>query len=116
MKNIAIIPARSGSQRIKHKNIKLIAGYPLIHYQIECAKQVDEIQKIVVATDSILYGEIAKQYGVDVIIRPDDISGPQTKSEDVLLYVISLIKKIFSKFCGNVVKFQILLNILMVTI
>ena len=93
MKNIAIIPIRSGSERIKHKNIKLLAGYPLIHYQIECAKQVNGIQKIVVATDNEQYGEIAKQYDVDVIMRPDDMSGPDSKSEDVLLYVLSVLKK-----------------------
>ena len=52
MKNIAIILARSGSKRIKDKNIKLVAGQPLLFYPIDCAKQVPLIDKIVLSTDS----------------------------------------------------------------
>ena len=92
MKNIAIIPILSRSERIKHKNIKLLAGYPLIYYQIECAKKVNGIQKIVVVTDNEQYGEIAKQYSVEVIILPPDITGLYSKSEDVLLNVLSKLK------------------------
>ena len=87
MKNLAIIPIRSGSQRIRHKNIKLIAGHPLMYYQIECARNIQEIQKIIVATDNTYYAEIAKSLNVDVVMRPAEISGHDSKTEEILLYV-----------------------------
>jgi len=106
MKNLAIIPARSGSKRVKHKNIKLVAGYPLIYYQIECAKQVKEIDKIIVATDSKHYAQIAKSLGVEVIMRPSKISGPDSKVEEALLYVINELEK-QGKFFDNVILLQV---------
>jgi len=93
MRNLAIIPARAGSKRIKNKNIKLVAGHPLMYYQIECAKQVEEIDKIIVATDSEHYAQIAKSLGVETIIRPAEISGPDSKTEETLFYVINELEK-----------------------
>jgi len=88
MKNIAIIPIRSGSKRIRHKNIKMIAGHPLMYYQIRCALNVSDIDKVVVATDDELYAEYALKFGAEVIMRPPEISHSDSKSEDVLRYVI----------------------------
>lgn len=105
MKNLAIIPARSGSKRIKHKNIKLVAGRPLIYYQIECAKKVKEVDKIVVATDSKYYAQIAKSLGAEVIMRPAKISGPNSKVEETLLYVINELEK-QEEFFDNVLLLQ----------
>jgi CMP-N-acetylneuraminic acid synthetase/SAM-dependent methyltransferase len=93
MRNLAVIPARSGSTRLKHKNIKLVAGHPLIYYQIECAKQVVEIDKIFVATDDDYYAQIARDLGAEVIMRPAEISGPDSKTEETLLYVINELEK-----------------------
>jgi len=89
MKNLAVIPARSGSQRVKDKNIRLVAGHPLLYYQIICALSVPEIDKLVVSTDSLQYAGIAESLGADVIMRPDKLSGPNSKAEDTLLHVIN---------------------------
>ena len=105
MQNLAVIPARSGSQRIKDKNIKMIDGHPLMYYQIECAKNVKDIRKTVVATDSVRYSEIAKSLGAEVIMRPTDISGPNSQVEETLLYVISELEK-EGEFFDNVVLLQ----------
>ncbi len=93
MKNLAIVPARSGSQRLRHKNIKLLAGHPLIYYQINCAKKTKGIDKVVVATDSKEYAAIAESFGAEVIIRPPEISGSKSKTEDTLLFVIDQLEK-----------------------
>jgi len=53
--NIAIIPARSGSRRIKDKNIKEINSKPLIYWTIKAAEETKAINKIFVSTDSIEY-------------------------------------------------------------
>ena len=49
---VAIIPARSGSKGVVDKNIKLLAGYPLIAYSIAAAQMVNSIDRIIVSTDS----------------------------------------------------------------
>ena len=57
---ICIIPARSGSKRVKNKNIKLFAGKPIISYAIQLAKSCGLFKKIVVSTDSYKIAKIAK--------------------------------------------------------
>ncbi len=105
MKNIAIILARSGSKRIKDKNIKLIAGQPLLSYPIECAKQVPLIDKIVLSTDSQQYKKIAESYDIEVIIRPENIADDNSKSEDALLHSLAVLEAQGEVF-DNVVMMQ----------
>lgn len=71
MKNIAIIPARSGSKGLPDKNILSFCGKPLLAYSIEVAKQSGKFDAIYVSTDSEHYAEIACQYGAEVpFLRP----------------------------------------------
>lgn len=72
----AIIPARSGSVSVKNKNIRLIAGHPMMAYSIAAAKLTPGIQRVLVSTDSEEYAEIARKYGAEVpFLRPKEISG-----------------------------------------
>lgn len=72
---IALIPARSGSKRVADKNIRLLAGHPLLAYTISAAKQSGIFSSVVVSTDSQEYASIAKQYGAEVpFLRPAEIS------------------------------------------
>jgi N-acylneuraminate cytidylyltransferase len=64
--NIAIIPARGGSKRIPHKNIKPFLGKPIIAYSIEAAIQSGLFTEVMVSTDDNEIAEIAKQYGANV--------------------------------------------------
>ncbi len=71
MKILAYIPARSGSTRIKNKNIKNFLGKPLIAYTIEQALACDFIDRIIVDTDSLKIAKIAEKYGAQVpFLRP----------------------------------------------
>lgn len=73
---IALIPARAGSKRVQGKNIRPLAGHPLIAYTICAAKQSGVFADILVSTDSEEYAEIARQYGAEVpFLRPVEISG-----------------------------------------
>lgn len=65
-KLVALIPARSGSKRIKNKNIKLLNKKPLLAYSILSAKKSKLFEKIIVSTDSIKYKSIALKYGAEV--------------------------------------------------
>lgn len=66
MKNLAVIPARSGSKGLKDKNIKLLNGKPLMAYSIEEALKSRCFDCVHVSTDSSTYAGIAKEYGADV--------------------------------------------------
>ena len=66
MKNIAVIPARSGSKGLPDKNIRPVNGKPLLAYTIEAALESGCFDTIHVSTDSERYAEIARQYGADV--------------------------------------------------
>ena len=64
--SIAIIPARSGSKRVPHKNIREMCGKPLIAYTIEAAIKCGIFSKIIVTTDSTEIADISKKYGAEI--------------------------------------------------
>jgi len=69
--NVVSIPARSGSKRLKNKNIKKINGVPLLAYSIRFAKQLAGIDRVFVNTDSPEYAAIAREYGAETpFLRP----------------------------------------------
>jgi CMP-N-acetylneuraminic acid synthetase len=63
---IAVIPARGGSKRIPHKNIRDFNGKPLIAWTIEAARNADIFERILVSTDDARIAEIARESGVEV--------------------------------------------------
>ncbi|MFH1308559.1 MAG: acylneuraminate cytidylyltransferase family protein [Patescibacteria group bacterium] len=85
-KIVAIIPARGGSKGIPKKNIKLLAGKPLIAWTIEQAKSSKYIEEIYVSTDDPVIAEISKLYGAKVIERPAEFATDAASSESVLLH------------------------------
>jgi len=72
---IALIPARSGSKRVPDKNIRPLAGHPLIAYSIAAALQSGIFDAVVVSTDSERYADIARYYGAEVpFLRPAEFA------------------------------------------
>ena len=69
IKTIAIITARSGSVRIKNKNIKNFLGRPIIYYSIKILKKTKLFDKIILTTNSEKIAKISKKYGVDLVIK-----------------------------------------------
>lgn len=80
MKNLAIIPARSGSKGVKDKNIRLLCGKPLLAYTIEAADKSGMFDEIYVSTDSTRYAEIAIQYGASVPFMRDGMNATDVSS------------------------------------
>lgn len=73
---VALIPARSGSKRVADKNIRPLAGHPVIAYSIAAAIQSGIFAAVIVSTDSERYAAIARHYGAEVpFLRPVDIAG-----------------------------------------
>ena len=99
MKNIAIIPARSGSKGLPDKNIKILNGKPLLAYSIEAARQSGMFDTVHVSTDSERYAGIAKKYGADVpFLRSAENSSGKASSWDTVLETIEKYLRIGEKF------------------
>jgi N-acylneuraminate cytidylyltransferase len=92
--SIAIIPARGGSKRIPHKNIKLFHGKPIIAYSIEAALKSNCFERIVVSTDCSEIAAIAKSYGAEVpFIRPSAVSDDFSTTLEVMQHAIDWFEK-----------------------
>lgn len=86
-KVLAIIPARGGSKGLPKKNIKPLSGRPLVGWPIKAAQNCNEIDKIIVSTDSQEIANIAIKAGIDVAsLRPQNLASDNAKSSDVILY------------------------------
>jgi len=73
--NLCTICARGGSKGVKNKNIRLINGLPLIAHSILQAQKTNLFSKIAVSSDSDDILNVAKTFGVDVLIkRPDELA------------------------------------------
>jgi N-acylneuraminate cytidylyltransferase len=70
---IAFVPARSGSERVPGKNVRPLAGHPLLAYAIATAQQAGVCGRIVCSTDSEDIADVARWYGADVpFLRPPE--------------------------------------------
>ncbi|MGB9927145.1 MAG: cytidylyltransferase domain-containing protein [Methanosarcina sp.] len=83
---IAIIPARGGSKGIPRKNIKLLAGKPLIAYTIEEALKSKYLNQVVVSTEDEEIENISKRYGAEVIRRPSSLARDDSPTIDSVLH------------------------------
>lgn len=80
---VALIPARSGSKRLAHKNVRLLGGHPALAYTICAARASQVFDAVVVSTDSEAYADIARHYGAEVpFLRPDEASGDRSPDID----------------------------------
>lgn len=87
--NVAIIPARGGSKRIKNKNIKLFNGKPLIAYSIEAAIGSNLFDQVVVSTDCPEIAKLSQELGAAVpFMRPESLSDDFTGTREVISHAI----------------------------
>jgi len=91
-KIIAIIPARGGSKRVPRKNIRILAGKPLIAYTIEGAKNSKYISRILVSTEDKKISQISRKMGAEVIARPKKLTKDTTPTIDVILHALNFLK------------------------
>ncbi|WP_230292261.1 acylneuraminate cytidylyltransferase [Croceicoccus sp. Ery5] len=93
MEVLAIIPARGGSKGIPRKNVLPLAGKPLIAHSIHAALAATRVTRVVVSTDDPEIAAVAKQYGAEVLMRPDELAGDIARSEDALLHVLEELER-----------------------
>ena len=94
MEILAIIPARGNSKGLRKKNIKKLAGKPLIYYTIKEAKKSKFITKLVVSTENLEISKIAKKYEVEVIPRPKYLARDHTPSLVVFRQVVDYLHNV----------------------
>lgn len=86
MTPLIIIPARGGSKGIPRKNIRPLAGKPLIHYSIEVARQLVPDSRIILSTDSGEIADVARATGLSVsYMRPARFATDTAGSREVML-------------------------------
>jgi len=86
---LAIIPARGGSKGVPGKNIRPIAGLPLIAWSIRQAKAVPAIAHVVVSTDSEEIAAVARAHGAEVpFLRPANLAEDTTPTEPVMRHAL----------------------------
>lgn len=97
MKNLCLIPARSGSKGLPGKNTKLLNGKKLLEYTYESAAGARLLNKIILSTDCPLIAETAYPYRVEVpFIRPQHLAADTTPTADVIKHALS-----FFDECGE---------------
>lgn len=93
MEILAIIPARGGSKGVPRKNIKPLAGKPLIAYSIEQAKRSKYVSRVVVSTEDEEILRVSLKWGAEVIKRPQELAKDDTPTIEVILHVLSVLKE-----------------------
>ena len=93
MSILAVIPVRSGSVRVPHKNLRELMGVPLLAYPILAAKGSRHVSRVVVSTDSPEYAEMARKYGAETpFLRPTELA-EDVPSELVLRHAVETLEK-----------------------
>lgn len=88
---LGVIPARGGSKGIKKKNIRPIAGKPLLAWTIEAALEAKLLDRIVVSTEDAEIANVAREWGAEVIDRPEELA---TDTATTLSVLQDLVRKI----------------------
>ena len=107
MKTLCIIPARGGSKGVLRKNIKQVAGKPLITYAIDCAQESKKLSYFAVSTEDDEIAHVAAEHGSPVILRPAALAMDHTPMLPVLLHALDHMDAMFDKTFDLVVLLQV---------
>lgn len=86
---LAVVPARGGSKGLPGKNIRPLAGLPLLVHSLRCAELAPRIARTIVSTDSREIADLARAYGADVpFLRPSTLALDDTPMMPVLAHAL----------------------------
>jgi CMP-N,N'-diacetyllegionaminic acid synthase len=96
---VAFVPARSGSQRVPQKNVRPLAGHPLLAYAIETALKAGVFERVVVSTDSDEIASVARWYGAEVpFLRPTELATSTSPDIEWLSYTLEHLPERYDLF------------------
>lgn len=94
MKILGIITARGGSKGVPGKNIKNLAGKPLLAYTVEAAKSAKGLDRTILSSEDEKIINIARKLSVDIpFVRPATLAGDTTGSLEVIQHAVNLLKQ-----------------------
>ncbi|GAA4081798.1 N-acetylneuraminate synthase family protein [Nonomuraea soli] len=88
MRVLAVIPARGGSAGIPLKNLAPVGGVPLVVRAVRACLRAESIDAVVVSTDHEEIARAAREAGAEVVLRPEELSGPRSSSESAVLHTL----------------------------
>jgi len=86
--NIGIVPARGGSKGVKRKNLRLLNGIPLVAYGILSSLKAPSIDRTIVTTDDEAIAETSREFGAEVIFRPQEMASDEAPTEPAMQHVV----------------------------
>lgn len=92
MRLLAIVPARGGSKGVPRKNLRLVAGRPLIGWTIAAAAESSAVDRLVVSTEDAEIAEVARGLGAEVIDRPPELARDDTPTLPVLRHAVAALE------------------------
>ena len=96
---VAFVPARSGSERVPGKNVRPLAGHPLLAYAIETALQSGVFERVVCSTDSEEIADVARWYGADVpFLRPAEYATSTSPDIEWLAFTLERLEQSYELF------------------
>jgi len=103
---VALIPARAGSKRVPDKNIRPLAGHPVIAYTIAAALESGVFADVIISTDSEHYAEIAQYYAAEVpFLRPPELAGDVSPDIEWLEYTLKKLAEAGRKYdCFSILR------------
>jgi CMP-N,N'-diacetyllegionaminic acid synthase len=103
MRVLGLIPARGGSKGVPRKNIRPLAGKPLLAYTAEAALKVKSLDKVILSTDDPEIAEVGMQFGLDVpFLRPAELAQDGTPTLPVVQHALNYLKakgEVFDAVC-----------------
>lgn len=90
---IALIPARGGSKGVPGKNVRELAGKPLIAHSIDMAKTVSAIDAVYVSTEDELIARTAEDYGAQVAWRPEQLAQDDSLVTDAIRHAVMSLER-----------------------
>ncbi len=93
MSIVGLIPARSGSERVRDKNVRALNGHPLLAYSIASALKSGIFEQVYVSTDSKEYAKIARDYGAEIIMRPWNMASSTSPDVQWVQHALETLKR-----------------------
>ena len=94
MRAYALVPARAGSKGVPGKNVRPLAGFPLIAYSIAAARLCSELEQVIVSTDSPEIAAIARSFGAETpFLRPVELAQDSSSDLDFIRHTLEWLRE-----------------------
>jgi N-acylneuraminate cytidylyltransferase len=103
---VAVIPARGGSKGIPRKNLRPLAGKPLLVHSIEAARDAHLVDLAVVSTEDAEIEEVARGAGAEVVARPEELATDEAPTEPALLHAVAEVERRYRRKADVVLLLQ----------